>query len=149
MKRCPVDRRLNFGRVRDIVGWNQIDREAVEFTDDVGVFGILFAAVGQYLVADLEPVRFQLLAVEIRRETDKQIDIAVTSQPRVAGGRADLYHVCLDWERRDSLACAGHEHVDGCVECVAFGVIWLDALVDAVDNCVELLAHSIRLPASA
>ena len=96
MKRRPVHCRLDFCGVLDRVTGDQINGVPLALADDVGVFGVLLASIGQDFVPDRQPVFLQRFAVERRRKTDEHVHVPVAGGPGPPSRRADLHHFRVD-----------------------------------------------------
>jgi len=90
MKRRPIDRRTDLGRRFESETGDDIDVEPLDRPLNVGMFGVLLVTIGQRRVADLEAVLLERFALELRWESDEDIDVAVTAGPGVSRSGADL-----------------------------------------------------------
>ena len=137
MERCAVDGRPDLGRRIDAVAGDTVDVEPLDGAFDVGVFGVLLVALGEDRVTDVEAESFEVLAGEVRREADEQVDVAVARQPRPAGGATDLQHVGVDRAVVDGRLSAVGESRRGGREPLALVGRRGDALADRRQHLVE------------
>ena len=145
VKRRPVDGGPRLGRGPDVVAGDQVDVEPVDGPGDVRVFGVLLAPVGQDVVADGQSEPFELLARQVGRETDEQVDIAAAREPRVPGRRADAHDVTVDATVRERPSRALGQAVRDRLEALALGGVRANPVVDPLDHSLEIRHRGPRL----
>jgi hypothetical protein len=138
MEGRPVDGGLDRAGSVDIVTGDEVHVEPIDGAGDIGVFGVLLAAIGEDGVADLETVRLQFLPCEVRRKPHEKVDVAPAREPGVPGGGADPERVGLDWEVGDGLAGAFEQGIDGGFEALALRGVGLDSLKHVSGDGLEL-----------
>jgi hypothetical protein len=134
VERRPVDGRPSVrGRVH-AVARHHVDLDPVDRAAHVRVFGVRLAARRQDGVPDACPVRFEVVAAAVRRETEEDVNVAGPGEPRVAGGAADVDDVGVDREVGHRVARPPESRLDDRLDAVAFGRRRTDARPDRVED---------------
>jgi len=149
VERRAVDGRADGRGVGDVVAGHEVDLEAVDLADDVGVLGVVLVAVRDDGVPHAKPVGFEFLSVEARREPHEHVDVAVAREPRVPCRAPEVEDVRLDVEVGNGCLGAVEHLLHDRLEGRPLVGVGRDPVADPLEDGVDRVGHAEGLRASA